>query len=240
MIIITIVLSVVFIGLAFLINPRNAEYLLSGYNTLSKADREKFDIVGYLKIFKRYHIFLGATLLPGVLLIQLVSEVAASTFMIMYILGGYLVFMIRTRSFSMNTKNQKTSLYISMTIMVITVIGVGYLLAIGFRDNPFEIKGDMIEIKGYYGVEINRSELLSVEVLEELPPIKIKTNGFAAGGYSKGNFKTKDGRKVKLQTNGKTKPYLLLKTKTGEIYYSSAGESAQQLAEEIKHQWQLP
>lgn len=240
MIIVTVFMSALFIGLAFLINEKNAEYLLSGYNTMSKADREQFDIVGYLKIFKRFHIILGATLLPGVLLIQLINETAASTFMMMYVLGGYLFFMIRTRSFSMNTKGQKTLLYISMGVMVVTIIGVTYLLLIGFKDNSFIVKKDGIEIEGFYGIEIKKNDLLAVEVVEQLPPISTKTNGFAAGGYSKGNFKTKEGDKVKLFTTSKAKPYLFLKTKNGEVYYSSTEVPAQELLEKIKSQMQLP
>jgi hypothetical protein len=240
MIIVTAFMSVLFIGLAFLLNEKNSEYLLSGYNTMSKADREQFDIVGYLKIFKRFHIILGATLLPGVLLIQLINEVAASTFMIMYVLGGYLFFMIRTRSFSMNTKNQKTVLYVSMVIMVVTIIGVGYLLLIGFKDNPFVVKKDLIEIEGFYGIEIKKGDLETVAVVDQLPPISTKSNGFAAGGYSKGNFKTKAGTKVKLFTTSNAKPYLFLKTKNGEVYYSSTEVPAQALMEKIKNEWQLP
>ena len=36
------------------INKDNAKYLLSGYNTMSKSEQDKFDIVGYLAFFKPF------------------------------------------------------------------------------------------------------------------------------------------------------------------------------------------
>ena len=35
-------------------NKENAKILLAGYNTMSKAEREKFDIDEYLKFFKPF------------------------------------------------------------------------------------------------------------------------------------------------------------------------------------------
>ena len=41
------------------INKENAKILLAGYNTMSKAEREKFDIDEYLKFFKPFFKKLG-------------------------------------------------------------------------------------------------------------------------------------------------------------------------------------
>ena len=40
-------------------NNENAKILLAGYNTMSKAEREKFDIDEYLKFFKHFFKKLG-------------------------------------------------------------------------------------------------------------------------------------------------------------------------------------
>lgn len=236
MIIVTAFMSVLFVCMAFFINEKNSEYLLSGYNTLSKAEREQFDITGYLKVFKRFHLILGATLLPGTLLIQLINEAAASIFMIMYVLLGYFYFLLRTRSYSAHVKNQKTLVYGSLAVMMISIIGVSYLFIVGFKESDLTIQHDSVAISGLYGLEIKRSDLRDAEVVEELPPISIKTNGFAAGGYSKGNFKTKDGRHVKLFINRNARPYLWIKTSTQDIYYSSSETTSEELSRAIL-QW---
>lgn len=55
---------VIFTGLLFIfiskvINKDNAGLLLAGYNTMSKSQREKFDIDGYLKFFKSFYYKMG-------------------------------------------------------------------------------------------------------------------------------------------------------------------------------------
>ncbi|HBK84391.1 MAG TPA: hypothetical protein DDZ41_12505, partial [Flavobacterium sp.] len=51
MIITITLLSLVFIGIAFLVTENNAKYLLSGFNTMSEDERQKFDIKSYIAYF---------------------------------------------------------------------------------------------------------------------------------------------------------------------------------------------
>ena len=53
------ILSFVFIGVGYLITQKNAPYLLSGYNTMSKEKQEQVDLKGLLHFSKRFHINLG-------------------------------------------------------------------------------------------------------------------------------------------------------------------------------------
>jgi hypothetical protein len=46
--------SLVYVLIAQGITKDNAKYLLSGYNTLSAAAQKRFDIVGFLVVFKRF------------------------------------------------------------------------------------------------------------------------------------------------------------------------------------------
>ena len=54
-----IFVSVLFYAIGYFINKENSKYLLSGYNTMSKSQREKFDIDGYLKFFKSFYYKMG-------------------------------------------------------------------------------------------------------------------------------------------------------------------------------------
>ena len=51
--IVLLITSLSYVGIAFLVNENNAKYLLSGYNTMSKPENEKFDINSYLIFFKK-------------------------------------------------------------------------------------------------------------------------------------------------------------------------------------------
>ena len=50
----------IFVIIAYTINEKNAKYLLSGYNTMSKEKQERFDLKNYLIFFKKF--FLNLTL----------------------------------------------------------------------------------------------------------------------------------------------------------------------------------
>ena len=49
-----IFVSAVYYAIGYYINEENSKYLLSGYNTMSEDERKRFDIEGYLKIFKPF------------------------------------------------------------------------------------------------------------------------------------------------------------------------------------------
>ena len=50
----------IFVIIAYNINEKNAKYLLSGYNTMSKEEQKKFDLKNYLIFFRKF--FLNLTL----------------------------------------------------------------------------------------------------------------------------------------------------------------------------------
>lgn len=58
-----------YVAISKYINTDNAKYLLSGYNTMSKSEQDKFDIKGYLAFFKPFFYNWGvyATILYFVL-----------------------------------------------------------------------------------------------------------------------------------------------------------------------------
>ena len=97
------------------------------------------------------------------------------------------------------------------------------------------VADNIIEFRGSYGEEIPRNEVKSVELVDHLPKITIRTNGFSLGIIRKGYFKTKDGEIVKLILNSDTKPYILITKKNGKkIYFSSKEKSNKSLYNEIR------
>ena len=61
---IAVSLTVIGTGLVYvpalsLVNENNAKTWLSGYNTMSKAEQEKFDLKGYLRFLKSFFFNLG-------------------------------------------------------------------------------------------------------------------------------------------------------------------------------------
>ncbi len=54
-----IITNICFIGVAYMVNENNADMLLAGYNTMSKKEKESFDLKGYLIFFKKFFINLA-------------------------------------------------------------------------------------------------------------------------------------------------------------------------------------
>ena len=53
-----IITNICFVGVAYLTNENNADMLLAGYNTMSKQEKEDFDLKNYLVFYKSCNIYL--------------------------------------------------------------------------------------------------------------------------------------------------------------------------------------
>jgi TRAP-type C4-dicarboxylate transport system permease large subunit len=98
MIYVIIGVSLIFGSLAFILTKDNAQYLLAGYNTMSKEQREQreqIDIEAYLKMFKQAHITLAiSTLVLGVVTLLWFGDRSAALFISIYplLFYGYFFF----------------------------------------------------------------------------------------------------------------------------------------------------
>ena len=105
----------------------------------------------------------------------------------------------------------------------------------GFRKNEMTVRNSEIEIGGMYGETIKMSDVARVGLSDELPSIKMKSNGFAVGKTRKGYFKTKTGERVMLLIDTEEKPMLLLTLKDStRLYYASGGVSSTALKSSIE------
>ena len=92
-----------------------------------------------------------------------------------------------------------------------------------------------IEINGMYGKTIKAAEISSIQLLENLPKIKYRSNGFSLGTIKKGYFKTSEGEKVLLLLNANQQPLILIERKAKpKLYYSAREESNQVIFENLK------
>ena len=86
-----LITDIIFIAFALGLNKKNAKYLLSGYNTMSEKERENFDIVNYLILFKKFFLILaGSSTIVFTLLINLlnakIAVIAYSSYLIIMLI----------------------------------------------------------------------------------------------------------------------------------------------------------
>ena len=104
--------------------------------------------------------------------------------------------------------------------MVITGLSVAFviiLLAFSNRSSKIEVGEETVSISGMYGRDIPVSEIVSVELLEKLPPVRMRTNGSSTGKILKGHFLLANGEKCMMFIRREA-PYIELRT-TDNLYY---------------------
>tara|TARA_B100001115_G_C15752012_1_gene367808 strand:+ start:240 stop:950 length:711 start_codon:yes stop_codon:yes gene_type:complete len=225
-------MSLLFLVLAFVVNTNNARFLLSGYNTMTEKERAHFDLKGFLKQFKRFHIFLGLSFgIIGVLLFFQWGQNVAGWFLGLFPMLAYLVFIIRAKRFDHNPPRYS---YWAIGVLLVCIIGVSTLLIYGDQNIDFVVQDQEVHISGMYGADFKIDGIESFRLVDELPPISSRLNGYAMDPVFKGYFRTKTGDKVKLLVLSKASPLLYIQLKNGEeIYFVPEGRSAEKEFEQI-------
>ncbi len=148
------------------------------------------DISSYIAYFRRFHIFLGVSFLVlETVLTYLINENAGGIFLAVYPILAYLYFISTSSKYfkGVSATWNKVGIY----VLVGTLLFVVGLLGYGFRENKLTFDSDHIEIKGSYGETLTQAEIKSAELVDQLPEITLKTNGFALGTINKGYFQNR-------------------------------------------------
>ena len=123
--------------------------------------------------------------------------------------------------------------FLLLTAVLILVGGVFFY---GYQEDELIWDGDYIELEGFYGEKLNPSEIRSIQLVDQLPEITIRTNGFSSGTVHKGYFKVKDGKLIKLILNSENKPYIWISTNDGrDIYHSARKNKNREIYEKVKN-----
>ncbi|MER2000243.1 MAG: hypothetical protein ABS882_10730, partial [Lysinibacillus sp.] len=109
---------------------------------------------------------------------------------------------------------------ISLIVMVISLIFVGIVLFTSMRPTTYTVEQQSITISGSYGETIAFEDFVQLELLEKMPDIGVRTNGSSLGSKLKGNFKLKNGEKVKLFIDKAKPPFIRLETKDQIFYFN--------------------
>jgi len=230
-------MALLFLVIGLILSENNARYLLSGYNTLSAAEQKKVDIKSYVASFRKFHIvFAISFLVIGSALSFFVSELAGGFFLGIYPIMAYIYFIATSRKYFRDTTAGKWQ-SVCIVILIVTLIFVLALFIPGARESRLLITNHNITLTGIYGEEMTSSDLEQIELVDHLPVIVTRSNGFALGDIRKGYFRTADGGTVKLILNGSQSSYLLLtKSDQSKIYYSSGTESNEHLYNGLRSQ----
>lgn len=233
------ILSLIFIAIGFQVTVKNAKTILSGYNTMDEKEREHVDLPGFIRFFRRFNVFIGATtFIVFVILTQAFNSVVAGVTLVLYPLLGYAVAMWRSRRFYSGPLVARARW--SSYLMIIPILAVTLGLWAGLKNDGIALSDHSLNIKGVYDESLDLRTIASMTLVKHLPAINTRSNGFSLGEVRKGYFKTEDGNTIKLVINQKQGCYILFTRSDGlRIYFSDRKENNAVLFLRLKTLWAL-
>ena len=225
-----------------IITEKNAPQLLSGFNTLSKEKQAQVDLKGLLQTMRDYHFKIGGGSTLVALILYFLNWKDAAMFTVTFgpILGYFYLIPKMQEFYGEAATGIQSQAKIGVVILAVVVLGVGGMLVYGYQDNQLEISSEELIFSGMYGLEIQKGAVAELRILDRLPKITKRTNGFATQHMLKGKFRTADGKKVHLILNARQGPFLEINRSKKPTVYFSLEQNSQTVVQQLKRMgWPL-
>lgn len=221
MLYVAIGLGLFFIGIGFVINSNNAKYLLSNYRSMSPEEQAAFGLDDYIKEFRSFNTFLGITLiLSGILINQFGSPNLLGFLVGVYPILAFAYFIHKTKHFNSEREQKRIKYYVGLLGFIAVSITVLFFYSMSGNDILFHEHS--IEITGMYGEDIQVDDIESLDLVAELPEIKLRVNGSSIGSKLVGSFKISSGKRVKMFVDKSRSTFIRVETRSrGLIFYNS-------------------
>jgi hypothetical protein len=115
----------------------------------------------------------------------------------------------------------KKIVLITLAAIAVIVCLVAVMLVRDSKPPVYNLSGGILDIKCSFGVSVPAAEITGLELTENAPEIKTKTNGADVGSVLKGEFLLEDGSKARLYVDAQSSPFIRF-TWDGWIFYINA------------------
>ena len=114
-----------------------------------------------------------------------------------------------------------------VTGLILLFAGIALCIWSLSRPNRIEVTGDSLIIDGSYRHTVRLDEIESCELLQQMPKIRIKTNGISLGNIQIGHFRVKGVGKCRLYLDLRYPPFVHVTTASGEhIFFNTENPAA--------------
>ncbi len=228
---ISIIVGVTFILIGLAVHVFKWYFLISGYNTMSKERKEKFDIEGFSSLMGIYGYANGIVFLGAGIMTALDFE-ANMTIPFTFLILSTIYLLIRGQRYDGNIYNKEgkirkgagKQLALPLIITIGTTIFVVVILFISSKEVEVSFNQDNFEIHGMYGDTYSWETIDSATLHEELPTIERRTNGSALGSKLKGHFRTSELGQVKLFVDKSISQYIYIESDKGITIFNKNSE----------------
>ncbi|SCX92204.1 DUF3784 domain-containing protein [Alkaliphilus peptidifermentans] len=190
-------------------------WLIAGYNTASKKEKENIDAEKLGAFIGNVMFVLAAINLSGLLLrylgYRLLGDLTWGLFIIVIIFTVFRGQSFYKESGSTNGKMDRLSLIVVLIVTLPILMFVGGLMWYGNVTNEVTVEGDIIRISGMYGTSVSREAITSIELLNEIPNIERKLNGLNFGNINKGVFRLADWGNGWVYLESNKGPYVVIR-----------------------------
>lgn len=239
---IVIFVGILMIVLGILIKHFKCYWLISGYNTMSKEKKKNVDTEGLGRFMGNSLFVMGGIFILGSILEYLGIKIGMiASILSLFIIVPYIL--INSQKYDKNALEPDGSMKKSTKLIVGTIIGVTGIIFIfvaltfiyGAQPPSVDIKDQYISIGGMYASTVHLEDIKEVILLDSIPNIIRKQNGFDLGNILRGKFSLESIGKGRLYINNGKPPYVYLKLKKGYIIINyNNSEKTQDLYNEIK------
>lgn len=229
---ILLITGLIFFAIGLAVHKFKWYFLISGYNTMSKEKQKNVDVEALGRLVGIYsYANGGAFILAGIL-----HELGYGIFIVpvtIFTMVSTLYMIIKSQKYDKNESGSKQAL-VGIVIMVITIIFVGVMMYRSVQPTKVTFLDEGIQIHGMYGDIYQWESIESSTLIEELPNIKVRTNGSALGSHLKGNFIMEELGPVKLHVNGQYPPYIHMEVKGRNVIFNTINsDDTEKILDEI-------
>lgn len=203
-----LIFGLIMIGTGFLV--KIFPNLISGYNTMTKAQKENMDIEGLSTYMRNGFIVMGLIIILGHYAFKWMGfTMIADSLIPAVILVGVIYMVIRARRFDHNKDKgirSKLKKIVVAFVLVFAIGGIGY----GLIPSSVHFYEDSVEFTGKYGIEIHFAAIERVQLTGKRPDIRGRTNGLSLGSVKKGFFNVDEFGNSRLLIHSNKGPYLII------------------------------
>ncbi|WP_051314795.1 DUF3784 domain-containing protein [Alteribacter aurantiacus] len=209
---------------AYFIYKKGVYMLLSGFNTKPEEEQQRLIKNGYPQAVGKALMNSSYLLLAGAVLAFFVDPGLAvvSSWFVWFV---YFFIQMLLLSKLDNSKTKNRDLYIFISVMAFTIIVFAAIIIEGAREPRLVVSDQLVTVSGTYGVEWKLEEVTDVALVQDLPEILARTNGYTFLERRRGHFTMKELGRGRLFVHTGSSPYLFLK-KDDDFLFINAKDSA--------------
>ncbi|CAM3844973.1 DUF3784 domain-containing protein [Mesobacillus zeae] len=226
LIVVQLVIILLFFIIGWALLKKKAYWMLSGFRGRPQEEQNLLIENGYPQKAGKLIVYTaaGMTLFLPLFLTPFTYTIEVQFgFMILFLMGG----MMYLSKYEVPHKRRR-SFIITSSLFVVVLSIISVLTFLGYQEPVLVTRQDSFEITGMYGREWSYKDVKKVELLDKMPKVTYKENGFGMSDMSKGRFHVKEYGSSLLFVRKHSQPILFIKTKDQNIFITAITSDATQ------------